>query len=129
MERFYILAPALIPLAYVLLMFAFFCIRSAIGYRPEIVGVNRRKFSDIIGPFLTTYFLWLIRPLERLLVASKVTPNTKIRDQAILKFWGDAVQNADHASKGLKPVKDQIAASRNVSEARAAHEVSPMLVA
>ena len=75
MERFYILAPALIPLAYILLMFGFFCVRTAMGYQPEIKGVNRRKFSELIGPFVTTFFLWLIRPIERACIKSNISPN------------------------------------------------------
>lgn len=75
MERFYILAPALIPAAFMIGMFAYFSVCSALGRQPAVDGLNRRQFSEIIGPFLTAYFLWLIQPLERTLIAARVSPN------------------------------------------------------
>ena len=75
MAHFYIIAPAVVPAAYIVLMFAYFSIRFAMGYRPDIQGVDRRKSSGIIGPLLTSFFLWLIRPVERVFVAAGVSPN------------------------------------------------------
>ncbi len=75
MERFYLIAPALIPAAYLLTAFGYFCILAALGKQPEVAGLERRKFTDIFGPFLTTYFIWLIRPVERMFVAARVPPN------------------------------------------------------
>ncbi len=74
MERLYIIAPALIPSAYMLSMFAYFVVRTAQGKQPAVEGLNRRKFSDFIGPFLTAYFLWVINPIERAL-KGRVPPN------------------------------------------------------
>jgi len=74
-ERFFIIAPALIPVAYMVGMFAYFATCTAFGRQPVVQGVNRRTFSEIIGPFVTAYFLWLIQPLERVLVAGRVSPN------------------------------------------------------
>jgi phosphatidylglycerophosphate synthase len=74
-ERFYIIAPALIPATYMVSMFAYFCVRSAVGRQPKVSGADRRKYSEIIGPLLTSYFIWLIRPIERWFVSAGVSPN------------------------------------------------------
>ncbi|GAB4528366.1 MAG: hypothetical protein Tsb0020_45540 [Haliangiales bacterium] len=75
MERFYVVAPALIPSAYMIGAFLYYCALSAAGRRPQVDGVSRRKFTDIFGPFLIGYLFWLLRPIERLFVASRVPPN------------------------------------------------------
>lgn len=75
MERFYIIAPALVPTAYMLIAFAYFCVRWTLGKRPEVDGADRRKYSEIIGPLLTSYFLWIIRPIERAFIAARISPN------------------------------------------------------
>lgn len=75
MERFYIIAPALVPAAYMIFMFAYFCVCTAMGRRPEVQGLERRKYSEIIGPLLTAYFIWLIRPIERAFISARVSPN------------------------------------------------------
>ena len=56
-------------------MFGVYCVLCAIGRAPEVDGLDRRRFSDLFGPFLTRYMLWLIRPLERALGAAGVSPN------------------------------------------------------
>lgn len=75
MERFYVFVPALVPTTYMVSMFAYFCIRSALGRQPTVEGLRRRKFTEIFGPFLTAYILWLLRPIERAFVVARVPPN------------------------------------------------------
>ncbi|WP_428267461.1 CDP-alcohol phosphatidyltransferase family protein [Haliangium sp.] len=75
MERFYVIAPALIPSIYMIAAFVYFCVLSAKGRRPQVAGLERRRFTEIFGPFLTGYFLWLIQPIERFFVAVRVPPN------------------------------------------------------
>jgi CDP-diacylglycerol--glycerol-3-phosphate 3-phosphatidyltransferase len=58
------------------MMFAVYCVLCATGHTPKIDGLDRRRFTDLFGPFLTRYILWLIRPIERALLAAKVSPNT-----------------------------------------------------
>lgn len=74
MERLYIIAPALIPAAYMLSMFAYFSWKTALSRQPAVDGLNRRKFTNIIGPFLTAYFLWLLNPIERAM-KGRIPPN------------------------------------------------------
>jgi CDP-diacylglycerol--glycerol-3-phosphate 3-phosphatidyltransferase len=74
-ERLYILAPALLGFTFLVVMLVIFSILCAIGRTPEVTGVERRKFSEILGPHLVRYMLWLIKPLERALVVGGVSPN------------------------------------------------------
>ena len=76
MERFYLIAPALLGCAYMLLAFGVYCILCALGRTPEVDGVGRRRFTELFGPFIVRYMLWLIRPVERLFVVGGVSPNT-----------------------------------------------------
>jgi phosphatidylglycerophosphate synthase len=75
-ERFYLLAPMLLGCAYMLVAFAVYCVLCAIGRTPDIDGVGRRRFTELFGPFIVRYMLWLIRPVERLFVVGHVSPNT-----------------------------------------------------
>jgi CDP-diacylglycerol--glycerol-3-phosphate 3-phosphatidyltransferase len=75
LERLLILAPALVLSAFMLTALAAYSILCALGRRPHVEGIDRRKFSEIIGPFLTGYFLWMIQPVERLFVNLRVHPN------------------------------------------------------
>lgn len=72
MERFYILAPAVAATAYILGMFAVYCVRCWTGKSPE---VGNFKSNEVFGPFLTRYVVWLLLPVERVLIRSKVSPN------------------------------------------------------
>jgi phosphatidylglycerophosphate synthase len=74
-ERLVILAPALLGLAFLLVLLVIYAVLCAIGRTPEVPGVDRRKFSEILGPFMTRYILWVIRPVERLFVVSGLSPN------------------------------------------------------
>ena len=75
MDRLVILAPALAGVAFVAMMFGVYCVMCATGRTPKIDGLDRRRYTDLFGPFLTRYILWLIRPIERALLAAKVSPN------------------------------------------------------
>lgn len=55
--------------------FAVYCALCMTGRAPSVTGLHRRKFSDMIGPFLTRYALWVLGPLERTMVRLKVAPN------------------------------------------------------
>ncbi len=56
-------------------MFGVYCVLCATGHTPKIEGVDRRRFTELIGPFLTRYMLWLIQPIERTVLALGVSPN------------------------------------------------------
>jgi phosphatidylglycerophosphate synthase len=58
-----------------IITFIYFCACSALGKRPEVKGADRRRYTELIGPLFTSYFLWLIRPVERAFVAAGVSPN------------------------------------------------------
>jgi len=75
LERLIILAPALVLTVLMLSAFGVYCILCSIGRPPQVSGLERRKFSEIIGPFLTRYLLWIIKPVERLFVAFRIHPN------------------------------------------------------
>jgi len=74
-DRLFILAPALAGIAFILLMFGIYSILCAIGRTPNIPGVDRRRFTEILGPYLVRFMLWLIGPIERGFVAGGVSPN------------------------------------------------------
>lgn len=75
MDRLYILAPALLGITFVLVMFGVYCVLCAVGRTPDVPGVDRRRFTEILGPFVVRYMLWLIGPIERAFVATGVSPN------------------------------------------------------
>jgi phosphatidylglycerophosphate synthase len=74
-DQFLVIAPVLIPLAYMIAMLVIYIARCALGNTPDVHGLERRSFTEIIGPHLTRYFLWLIRPVEKLFVAARISPN------------------------------------------------------
>jgi CDP-diacylglycerol---glycerol-3-phosphate 3-phosphatidyltransferase len=74
LNKLYVLAPALVPLAYMIIMLIVFLARRAVGRPVEVQ--NRRKFSLVFGPVLTDYLVWLLQPIERLFVVRRVSPNT-----------------------------------------------------
>lgn len=71
MDRFFLLAPALLLLATFCLAFAVYCARCAAG-RPPVV--HHIKHNQLFGPFLARFLVWLIGPLERLLIG-RASPN------------------------------------------------------
>jgi CDP-diacylglycerol--glycerol-3-phosphate 3-phosphatidyltransferase len=70
-DRFYLLLPALILLATFLLAFVVYCGMCWSGRAPELPNV---KHNQVFGPFLARFLVWLIQPLERLLMG-RVSPN------------------------------------------------------
>jgi phosphatidylglycerophosphate synthase len=71
-ERFYLLAPPLLLLALLCVTFLIYCGLCAIGKPPN---VGRVKHNQLFGEFMARYLVWLIQPIERLLVG-RVSPNT-----------------------------------------------------
>jgi len=71
-ERFYLLAPALILLVTLCTTFIIYCGLCAIGKPPDM---GRVKHNQFFGLFMARYLVWVIHPIERLLVG-RVSPNT-----------------------------------------------------
>lgn len=71
MDRFFLLAPALLLSATFIVAFIAYCALCAIGRAPNITGV---KHNQLLGPFVAKFLVWLISPLERLLIG-RVSPN------------------------------------------------------
>lgn len=71
MDRIYLLAPALLLLATTSIAFVVYCGLCAAGRAPAIHGA---KHNQLLGPFFARYLVWLIGPLERVLVG-RVSPN------------------------------------------------------
>jgi phosphatidylglycerophosphate synthase len=69
--RLYLFAPAMLLLATFCLAFAVYCGLCAAG-RPPVV--HHVKHNQLFGPFLARFLVWLIGPLERLLIG-RVSPN------------------------------------------------------
>lgn len=72
MERLSILAPAVLGVGFVLAAFAVYCVLCWTGHAPQ---VGKVKTNEVFGPFLTRYIVWLLGPIERVLVSSRVSPN------------------------------------------------------
>lgn len=71
MDRFYLLAPAFILAAAMFAGFIVYCGLYAIGRPPQMAGV---KHNQLLGPFMAGFLVWMMGPLERLLVG-RVSPN------------------------------------------------------
>ncbi|MDB4961610.1 MAG: pgsA1 [Myxococcales bacterium] len=72
MERFYLLAPALLLLAVFVIGLVIFVALSASGHDPVVKGAKHNQF---FGAFWGRYLVWMMTPLERLLVG-RVSANT-----------------------------------------------------
>jgi CDP-diacylglycerol---glycerol-3-phosphate 3-phosphatidyltransferase len=70
-ERFYLLAPALLLLATLSFTFLIYCALCVMGKTPD---VGRVKHNQFFGLFMARYLVWVIGPVERLLVG-RVSPN------------------------------------------------------
>jgi phosphatidylglycerophosphate synthase len=70
-DRFFLLAPAILLLATFLLAFIVYCAMCAFGRAPVVHNV---KHNQLLGPFFASFLVWLIGPLERLLIG-RVSPN------------------------------------------------------
>jgi phosphatidylglycerophosphate synthase len=64
-ERFFLLAPALLLLAVFVIGLIVFGVLTAIGRQPQVRGVKHNQF---FGPFMGRFLVWMLRPLEQLLV-------------------------------------------------------------
>lgn len=65
MERFYLLTPALLLLAVLLIGLIVFSVLTLIGRQPKLRGVKHNQF---FGPFMGRYLVWILTPLEQILV-------------------------------------------------------------
>lgn len=72
MDRYLLLAPALLLLATLCITFTLYCGLCVVGKTPE---VGRVKHNQFFGLFMARYLVWLIGPIERLLLG-RVSPNT-----------------------------------------------------
>ncbi|HUJ63756.1 MAG TPA: CDP-alcohol phosphatidyltransferase family protein [Kofleriaceae bacterium] len=80
MDRFYLLTPALVLLAIFLIAFLIYCGLHAVGRAPEVSGV---KHNQLLGPFMAGFLVWLIGPVERVLVG-RVSPNVVTATSLVL---------------------------------------------
>lgn len=71
MERFYLLAPALLMFAVFSIGLVAFGVLTALGRQPKLRGVKHNQF---FGPFMGRYLVWMMTPLEQLL-AGRVSAN------------------------------------------------------
>ncbi len=71
MDRFYLLAPALLLAVGMFAGFIVYCGLYAIGRPPQMTGV---KHNQLLGPFMAGFLVWMMGPVERLLVG-RVSPN------------------------------------------------------
>ncbi len=70
-DRFYLLAPALTLLAMFIAALIVYAVLCVSGRAPKLDGV---KHNQLFGPFLAGFLVWLIRPIERVLIG-RVSPN------------------------------------------------------
>ncbi len=70
-DRFRALAPALLLLATFVVAFIGYCALCARGRAPKVTAV---KHNQVLGLFFASFLVWLIRPIERLLIG-RVSPN------------------------------------------------------
>jgi phosphatidylglycerophosphate synthase len=71
LDRFALLAPALVLLATFGVAFGAYCARCIAGRPPIVAGV---KHNQLFGPFFARFLAWLLGPLERALLG-RVSPN------------------------------------------------------
>jgi CDP-diacylglycerol--glycerol-3-phosphate 3-phosphatidyltransferase len=70
-DRFFLLIPALALLATIAIAFVVYAARCAIGRAPDMGEV---KHNLVFGRFFARFLVWLISPIERLLIG-RVSPN------------------------------------------------------
>jgi phosphatidylglycerophosphate synthase len=70
-DRFYLLVPALGLFALFVGAFCVYGALHAVGRPPAVIGV---KHNDLLGPFWAGFIVWLVGPVERVLVG-RVSPN------------------------------------------------------
>jgi CDP-diacylglycerol--glycerol-3-phosphate 3-phosphatidyltransferase len=70
-DRFYLLAPAVLLAATMFAAFLAYCGLYAIGKPPQLAAV---KHNQLLGPFMAGYLVWLLGPFERAMIG-RVSPN------------------------------------------------------
>lgn len=72
MNRYHVVYPAIVPLAYLVGALVIYSIRVAIGRPPS---AKSEKHTVVFSPFWANYAAWIMRPLEKMLSAWRLTPN------------------------------------------------------
>lgn len=72
MDRFYLLAPALLLLATLLVSFVIYAALCAVGKTPNVPNVKHNQF---FGLYMARFLVWVMTPIERVLLG-RVSPNT-----------------------------------------------------
>jgi phosphatidylglycerophosphate synthase len=72
-DRIYLLAPALLLAVYLCSSFVLYLGLCSIGRAPNVGKVKHNQF---FGLFLARYLVWVIQPMEKLLLGIRVSPNT-----------------------------------------------------
>jgi phosphatidylglycerophosphate synthase len=70
-DRFYLVAPALLLFAFFAITLVVYWFLCALGRTPKTRNVKHNQF---FGPFMGAYLVWIISPIEKLL-AGRVSPN------------------------------------------------------
>ena len=97
MDRLALLTPALVVFAIFVGAFAIYCVLCATGRAPNVGDVKHNK---IFGPFFARFLVWLLGPVERLLVG-RVSPNAiTVLSMAMCAATGIAVAVGD-LSRGV----------------------------
>jgi CDP-diacylglycerol---glycerol-3-phosphate 3-phosphatidyltransferase len=76
LERLAILAPAIILVGLVFAGFGVYCVMCLVGRRPQVADLEHRRFTEIFGPFLVRYCLWVLSPFEFAAARLRLKPNT-----------------------------------------------------
>jgi CDP-diacylglycerol--glycerol-3-phosphate 3-phosphatidyltransferase len=79
-DRFYLLAPATLLLVTFGIAFTTYGALCILGRPPVIAGV---KHNQLLGPFFARFLVWMIGPLERLLIG-RVSPNVITASSLVL---------------------------------------------
>jgi phosphatidylglycerophosphate synthase len=72
-DRIYLLAPALLLAVYLCSSFVLYLGLCSIGRAPNVGKVKHNQF---FGLFLARYLVWVIQPMEKVLLGIRVSPNT-----------------------------------------------------
>jgi phosphatidylglycerophosphate synthase len=68
--------PAFVVMAYFVIAFTIFSVRTSMHGMPTDAEVTGRSDSPVLSRFLRHFMMWLLAPWQKLLVLSGVTPNT-----------------------------------------------------
>lgn len=97
MDRFYLLAPAMLLSATFVLAFVVYSVLCAIGRPPVLENV---KHNQLLGPFFARFLVWLIGPLERLLLG-RVSPNVITAMSLFMCALTGAAVSLGHLAAGV----------------------------